>query len=27
LDLSNKGINKTNFWERLSDLVLELSSR
>ena len=27
LDLSNKGINKTNFWERISDLVLELSSR
>ena len=27
LDLSNKGINKTNFWEGLSDLVLELSNR
>ena len=26
LDLSNKGINKANFWERLSDLVLELAT-
>ena len=25
LDLSNKGINKANFWERLTDLIMELT--
>jgi DNA polymerase-3 subunit delta len=25
LDLSNKGINKANFWERLNDLIMELA--
>ena len=25
LDLSNKGINKANFWERLTDLIIELT--